>query len=348
MKKKLLLLALAFLANSLTYLYSQDCEPTIISKDGTIEYFGGKIRDGVAILTDDKSAYSFYVVQVDKGEKGTFAVVSFFESVENRQEYNNAINDYLNQQKLNNSYLEIYVNDKKITIASKSCSASPKSTLGSIYGYNVSFEGKITKEQIKLLQNFEIKKFKFTIGGKPYERVFKRSTKITRHLKSIINCVKIENVVENTEEKIKAAEKLKKTKENVELKVISTDCPKPKMENYRKVLSSAFSEDFEDCPVVIEAEYLKDGYMKNWLKPKELENMFFFQCVKINGNTKKAELTNEEIGEFFVIEKDKADIIFDLQKGDKLYLTGVTHTQIYYGKKLSLFFVVSKIEKQIN
>lgn len=175
---------------------SQDCAPSMKSEDGKLEYFGGKIRDAIALVTDDKSAYSFYVVQVNKGKEGTVAFVSFYETVENRDIYNNALNDYLNNDKLKLSYIEIELGDKIIRIPSSSCTLQPKSTLGDITGYTVNFEGDILKSQVLLLQQYEIKKFKIVLGGKPYERTFNKSNKNTQIIKSAMDCVNVDNMFE--------------------------------------------------------------------------------------------------------------------------------------------------------
>ncbi len=123
------------------------------------------------------------------------------------------------------------------------------------------------------------------------------------------------------------------------------DCPEPKEKNYNKVMSPAFAEEFENCPVTIEAEYLKEGYLKNYRKPKKLKKMYFFQCTSVDGDTKPAAGTNEPSGDFFVIDKSLADLVLDLKKGDKIKVTGTTFTQNHFGIELSTFFKVSNVEK---
>jgi len=122
------------------------------------------------------------------------------------------------------------------------------------------------------------------------------------------------------------------------------DCPELQIESYKKVMSSAFAKDYKDCPVIIEAEYLKGGYLKNYRKPKKLKKMYFFQCISIGGETKTAAITNEVSGDFFVIDKKMADKVLDLKKGQKLKITGKTFVQNYFGTELSAFLIVSDIE----
>lgn len=189
-------IALLFILLNSSFAFSQDCKPTIVSKDGNTEYFGGKVRDAIGLITDDKSAYTFYVVQINKGKDGTVAFVSFFESVKDRDVYNKAITDYLTEEKLKTSFLEIQVDNKIIRIPSTSCQLEPTKTLGDIYGYTVNFQGNILKEQVILLQNNDIQKFKIVLGGKPYERSFEKPTKITQAIKKAISCVNLDNMFE--------------------------------------------------------------------------------------------------------------------------------------------------------
>jgi len=121
-------------------------------------------------------------------------------------------------------------------------------------------------------------------------------------------------------------------------------CPKPTLQKYRKVMSSAFAKEYSSCPVIIEAQYLKEGYLTNMRKPRKLKKMYFFQCTSIGGDTKNAPLTNEPVGDFFVIDKKKADLVLDLKKGQKIRLTGKTFVQKFFGVGLSVFFIVSDIE----
>ena len=124
------------------------------------------------------------------------------------------------------------------------------------------------------------------------------------------------------------------------------ECPEPTEVEYKKVMSSAFAKEYEECPVIINAEYFNDGYLKNYRKPSKLKKMYFFQCISIGGKAKSASLSNEMSGDFFVIDKEQADQVLKLIRGDKIKITGTTFTQKYMGTTLNVFFVVSKIEKK--
>lgn len=121
------------------------------------------------------------------------------------------------------------------------------------------------------------------------------------------------------------------------------DCFEPTEEKYNKVMSSAFAEEFETCPVIIEAEYLKEGYVKNMRKPRKIKKMYYFQCTSVGGEAKPVGLASDLSGDFFVVDKSMADKVLDLKKGDKLKLTGTTFTQNYFGMELSTFFKVTDV-----
>jgi len=127
--------------------------------------------------------------------------------------------------------------------------------------------------------------------------------------------------------------------------VFGQNCPDPIKEKYLKVTSLEFAKEFENCPVTIEAEFLSTGYLSGYRKPRKLRKMFYFQCVKVGEEGKKQGFNNVISGQFFVIEKDKADLVFNLKKGDKLELTGTSFTQNYFGTKIAVFFKVSGIKK---
>ncbi|MCB9205425.1 MAG: hypothetical protein H6603_10650 [Flavobacteriales bacterium] len=126
------------------------------------------------------------------------------------------------------------------------------------------------------------------------------------------------------------------------------NCPSPpKKEPFRKVMSSAFAKEYEDCPVTIEAEYFADGYIDGFMKPRKIQDMYFFQCVEVGGQGKSGLLQGGLSGEFFVIDKDRAEEIFALKKGEKVEFTGTTFTQKVWfnGKDINTFFIVSKVNK---
>ena len=127
-----------------------------------------------------------------------------------------------------------------------------------------------------------------------------------------------------------------------------TDCTEAKEEKYKKVMSSAFAKDFEKCSVIINCEYFTEGYLNGWRKPNKLKKMYFFQCIGSGEKGKTVPMSNEMSGDFFVIDKEKADVVLSLKKGDKIRLTGKTFTQNYFGTEVNTFFIVEKLEKLTN
>jgi len=196
MKKKLSFLLIGLFV--FTMGYSQKCKPNKTSKQTNgdiVQLYGGKIRNG-GFGSNDKSVYSLYIAQVENGKKGTSIVAFLFEPVETKREYNDAVNNFLNEEKLQKSVLEITLNGETIKIPTTSCKQKPAKLLGSIGGYNVVFEGDILKDQIEKLQKYDLQRFRLVIGGHPYERYFKKPTGKTKKLKKTFNCVNMDNIYE--------------------------------------------------------------------------------------------------------------------------------------------------------
>ncbi|WP_147309605.1 hypothetical protein [Marixanthomonas ophiurae] len=125
----------------------------------------------------------------------------------------------------------------------------------------------------------------------------------------------------------------------------SQDCPEPTEEKYINVLGFSFTDEYVECPVIIEAEYLKVGYLKKYNKPRKFKKKFYFQCLPIGGKLKPAPITNEMSGDIFVIDKEMAHMVVGLEKGDKIKVTGTKFIHTYFGKELSTFFNVQHVEK---
>ena len=194
--KKLILLSALFLTFTITN--AQKCKPSKVSKQPNgdeLNLFGGKVRNG-GFGSNDKSIYSVYIAQNEEGKKGTTLVAVLSEYVKSKREYNDAINNFLNENNLKNSTLEIRVNGKPLKFKATSCTQQPSKFLGDIKAYNVIFESDISKSQIEDLQKFDLQKFRLVIGGHPYESTFKKPNKKTRKLKEAFACVNMENVFE--------------------------------------------------------------------------------------------------------------------------------------------------------
>ena len=132
----------------------------------------------------------------------------------------------------------------------------------------------------------------------------------------------------------------------VSLNTFSQKCSdKPVSENYKKVMNSLFSKEYKKCSVKIIGEFFREGYVKGYRKPRKLKRKIFFQCLPVGGVPKSTAYFNNSLGDFFVIDKKQSDLIFNLNKGDKIEMVGTTFTQNYFGKELSTYFVVTAINK---
>jgi len=126
--------------------------------------------------------------------------------------------------------------------------------------------------------------------------------------------------------------------------ISAQDCPDPVMEDYTKVLNTAFAKDYVKCPVIIEGMFLQCDLVSGYKPPKKLKKMFFFQCYDIEAGPNTS-FGNQQYGDYFAINKDQADKILSFQKGDKLKLTGSTYIYSIMGTVANIFFVVEEVEK---
>jgi len=175
-----------------------NCKPNKSAKQANgdfVDLYGGRIRSG-GFGSNDKSVYSLYIGQIDAGKKGTTVICVLNEPVDNKKEYNNAVNNFLNENNLKTSVLELTLNGKTLRIPATECKQKPTKFLGDINGYFVTFEGDILKDQLKMMQDYDLQRFRLIVGGHPYERYFKKPTKRTKDLKRFFNCVEMNNIFE--------------------------------------------------------------------------------------------------------------------------------------------------------
>lgn len=177
---------------------ADNCKPNKSTKQANgdfLDLYGGRIRSG-GFGSNDKSVYSLYIGQIDGGKKGTTIICVLNEPVKSKHEYNNAVNNFLNENNLKTSVLELTLNGKTLRIPATACKQQPTKFLGDINGYFVTFEGDILKDQIKMIQDYDLQRFRLIVGGHPYERFFKKPTKRTKDLKQFFNCVQMNNIFE--------------------------------------------------------------------------------------------------------------------------------------------------------
>jgi hypothetical protein len=104
----------------------------------------------------------------------------------------------------------------------------------------------------------------------------------------------------------------------------STDCPEPKEVPFQKLMNPTFAKDYQLCPIPTKAEFFSADRPKAWTYPPKVKNQVVFQCVAQGDQGKAMPLSGEVTGEFIVLPKDKSDLVFELKKGDKVKITGVT------------------------
>jgi hypothetical protein len=117
--------------------------------------------------------------------------------------------------------------------------------------------------------------------------------------------------------------------------------------SYKRAMSTNFVKEYEKCPIIITAQYFKDGFPKHYMKPGKLKKKYyFFQCVNVGDEGESMPLTNEIVGDYFVIDEKQADKIIELKRGDKLRITGVTYAHQSLGNAFNIvpYFIVHKIE----
>jgi hypothetical protein len=126
----------------------------------------------------------------------------------------------------------------------------------------------------------------------------------------------------------------------------NNSCSDPVRATYSRVMNTSFVKEYTKCPVIIEAEFFKNDYPKNLLKPQKFRKKYIFQCVDIGSYGTAAPFSGESIGDFFVIDKQLADMVLKLKKGDKLRITGTTfaHSSLASAFQITPFFIVQKIE----
>ncbi|MGL5913644.1 MAG: hypothetical protein ACRCZB_05715 [Bacteroidales bacterium] len=125
----------------------------------------------------------------------------------------------------------------------------------------------------------------------------------------------------------------------------NSDCPEPSMQNFSKVINLSFAEDYEKCPVVIEADFWEAGAWKGAYRwPRKTKDYVMFQCVPCGEQGTKDALSNNINGQIIMIDKANADIIFSLKKGDKIKLTGCTWINSIMWTK-SVFFIATSVAK---
>jgi hypothetical protein len=102
--------------------------------------------------------------------------------------------------------------------------------------------------------------------------------------------------------------------------------------DYKKVINNFYGQKYTKSPVIIVAEFFKTGLPKDIKRPGGIlfpafNNVLYFQCVNPGDNGKPMPKTGEIAGDFFVIDKQHADVIAALKQGDRIIIIGNTYIQ---------------------
>jgi hypothetical protein len=127
----------------------------------------------------------------------------------------------------------------------------------------------------------------------------------------------------------------------------ASDCPPPKDAPFKKVMNVSFAEDYLECPTIIHAQLFSSDRPKSWAFPSNLNDFVIFQCIGVGEDPKAMPLSGELTGEFIAIPKNKSDLIFELNRGDKVKITGVTWIYKIDGSNFqTVYFMATSIEKE--
>jgi hypothetical protein len=93
--------------------------------------------------------------------------------------------------------------------------------------------------------------------------------------------------------------------------------------SYGKVMNPAFAREYIGADIITEVEFYANGASNTW-QTKVPKKHIVFQVVQIDGTPKNSGFGGGALGDYVFVPKSQGDLIFDLQKGDKIQLRGGT------------------------
>lgn len=115
--------------------------------------------------------------------------------------------------------------------------------------------------------------------------------------------------------------------------------------NYSKVVNPAYATDYIGADIITEVEFYNAGKARNQAT-KIPKDHVVFQVLPIGGTPKDAPFGGGQLGDYVFLPKDQSDIIFNLERGDKIQLRGGTRVQKYHLNGIKIIeFVATSIEK---
>lgn len=145
-------------------------------------------------ISQDDSKILLHLVQVDQGEQGTFLVATHQDKL-SEEEYQAAVTGYLNNGNLNaSSKLILKVRDQTFQFKPLEVTLTSRSDIFGTRETTVAFTAEVTRDQVAILQTNDLQYVAYYVGGRPFERRFRKPNKRTTALKTIFSCLPIESV----------------------------------------------------------------------------------------------------------------------------------------------------------
>ena len=116
--------------------------------------------------------------------------------------------------------------------------------------------------------------------------------------------------------------------------------------NFRKIMTPQFAEGLADCKLTTRVEFLGMGNAGMRI-PNKLKKKVIFRCISPGEEPSKNQLSGQEVGYFCYADKSNSDVLFDLQKGDIIVLTGTVWVNNWMGYKNGNFICqkIAKVEE---
>lgn len=134
----------------------------------------------------------------------------------------------------------------------------------------------------------------------------------------------------------------------------STNCPKPGTKvSFSKLTTPSVAEDYVGCDVKTVAQFVATG-AGAYMLPSATEGKIVFRVLPVGVKGEKNPLSGEIQANFVAIPKEDGSLVFELNPGDKVLLSGGTYVQKLnaftkmmtgIGDDVTIVFMADKIER---
>ena len=116
--------------------------------------------------------------------------------------------------------------------------------------------------------------------------------------------------------------------------------------NFRKIMTPQFAEGLSECQLTTKVEFVGMGNAGMRI-PNKLKKKVIFRSVSPGEEPSKNQLSGQEVGYYCYATKDNSDVLFDLQRGDIIELTGTVWVNNWMGYKNGNFICesIKKVEE---